>query len=242
MKNKSIPHTTALVAFTAASLVIANLASADGQGEAATDAPQTPRGSLAALQQTVVAGSHADLDWRISYPVHNFNETDTEVTVRFITCAIGNGDVIRFGTRTGRGRYEEFYNGHSEGHPSYSITPETIVSKTYLSAGQEIEFLTKYNGSRISTSNGWVSSRNPAQAQQIIELHEGDPVPAVAPVPGQRSVADILAPYSANGVMTIGANQKIILFEVYTDDLDHYTFDLQDLILLVSYEQIDVEQ
>ena len=236
MKNKSIPHTTVIAALTAAGLAFAPLASAN------EETIQTPQGSLKALQEMVVEGSHVDLDWKISYPVHNFNETDTEVTVRFITCAIGNGDIIRFGTRTDGAAYEEFYNGHSEGHPSYSITPETIVSKTFLSANHEIEFLTKYLGSRIRTSNGWVSSLNPAQRRQIIELHKGDAVPNVAPVPGQRSVADILAPYSQNGVMTIGKDQKIILFEVYTDDVRSSAFDLQDLILLVTYEQVDITE
>ena len=197
---------------------------------------EVPLGNLNALQSIVIEGSKADLEWEITYPVHNFNETDAKVKVQFITCAIGPTWRIEFGTRIDGGAYQEFYHGVSEENSNYTLTPGTVVAENSVEAGQNIEFLARHERTQIDA--GWVSSTDPTQAQQVIRLVKGDPVPNVPPVPGQRSVADILAPYSTNGVMTIGEDQQIILFEIYTDNINSVGFDIQDLVLLVSFEQL----
>ena len=209
---------------------------------AADEQEQQPIGSLEALRSQVITGETVGLQWKISYPVHNFNQTDATVRVQFITCAIGPRSTIRFGTQITGGSYEEFYNGVSEEHPDYALSPETIISENAVEAGKEIDFLARHANSRITSHGGWVSSAFDDQAAQIIEVHRGDVVPDVPPVRGQRSVAEILAPYSENGIVTIGENQRILLFEVFTDDLEHNSFDLQDLVLLVSHDQISLDE
>ena len=200
-----------------------------------------PIGSIQSLQNTVVSGEKVDLDWQISFPVHNFNETDTRVTASFITAATGANNTILFGTRVNGEDYTEFYNGVSEDHPDYTVTPGTIISETLVSAGEEIEFLARHSRTRISGNEGWVSSTNPSQRALVIELERGDAIPSVAGAGNQRSVAEILAPYSEDGVLTIGEHQKIILFEIYTTNQRSHGFDLQDVVILVSYEQISLE-
>ena len=209
---------------------------------AQSDEPQgIPIGSLDALQSVVITGAKADLEWKISYPVHNFNETDATVRAQFITCAIGTRATIRFGTQITGGSYEEFYNGVGEEHPDYTLSPEAIISENIVEAGKEIDFLARHGSSRVTSHGGWVSTAFDDQAAQIIEVHRGDVVPAVPPVRGQRSVAEILAPYSENGIVTIGENQRILLFEVFTDDLEHNSFDLQDLVILISFDQVSLD-
>lgn len=197
-----------------------------------------PQGKITPAQIKVFEGSKVDLSWKISYPPTSLPpQVDTKVTVRFITCAIGPRWRLQFGTAV-NGEYTEFYHGFSEEHPSYALTPGTVVSETFLSHTKSIEFRAKHEASRVRGQ--WISSIDPAQEQQIIKLKNGDKVPSVAPVRGQRSVADILAPYSKNGVINISDTQEILLFELYTSDTRHFGFDLQDLVLLVSYEQVDV--
>lgn len=207
---------------------------------AANQVPSIPIGSLKALQSHVVADTKAELEWQISYPVHNFNETDSQVTVKFITAAIGPRWNLQFGLNINGEGYQEFYNGVSEENPAYSLSPGIVVADVFLERDLEIEFLAKHERSQIPGQ--WVSSENPAQQQQIIKLKNGDPVPAVPPVQGQRSVADILSPYSRNGVISIGEHEKILLFELYTSDKDHFGFDIQDLILLVSHNQVALDE
>ena len=200
-----------------------------------------PIGSIKALQETVVEGQTADLDWKISYPVFNFNETDALVTASFITAATGANNTIQFGTRVNGGDYTEFYNGVSEDHANYAVSPGTIISETLVSAGEEIEFLSRHSRTQIRENGGWVSSTNTSQQDLVIELVRGDIVPDVAGAGDQRSVAEILTPYSENGVLTIGENQKIILFEIFTTNQNSRGFDIQDVVILVSYEQIAIE-
>lgn len=207
---------------------------------AANSVEKVPIGSIESLQSHVVADSKADLAWQISYPVHNFNETDSIVKVSFITAAIGPLNTFQFGLRIAGGSYQEFYHGVSEEHRDYSLEQGAVIAETSLGHGDEIEFLARHNGRNADV--GWVSSTDPSQSQQIIELQNGDPVPDVPPVPGQRSVADILEPYSSNGFITIGENQKILLFEIFTSDRNHFGFDLQDVIILVSHEQVPLDE
>ena len=197
-----------------------------------------PQGSLKALQEKVLAGSRADIEWKISYPIHNFNETDAQVTVQFITAAIGPNPTFQFGTRAEGQAYEEFYQGVSEENSRYDLAPGTVVSTNFVEAHSELEFLLRHSRSRVP--GGWVSSVNPEHEHLIVTVENGDLVPDVAPVPGQRSVADILVPYSKDGVVTIGDNQQILLFEIFTTDTSHFGFDLQDVVLLVSYEQVEI--
>jgi len=228
MKIKSIPTSLALLAL------------AGGQLTQANESFATPIGSLDALQKHVLVGDTVDLDWKISYPVHNFNETDSKVRVQFITLATGPNNTVSFGTRITGQSFREFYNGVSEEHPNYALTPGTNVSQDILEHGLTIEFLAKHSRSQVP--GAWVSSENPAHAHQIIELVHGDPIPKVTPVQGQRSVAEILAPYNENGTVSIGHNQKILLFEIFTSDVNHFGFDLQDLVLLVSHEQLALHE
>lgn len=227
MKQKTFPLTTVLACLSLAGSI------------SAKEENSQPIGKIDSLQSIVKEGTKADLNWKISYPVHKFNQTDSLVTVRFITAAVGPKWRINFGTRTNGAPYEEFYHGFTEDHPSYALSPELIVSETLVSANEEIEFLLRHEASKIP--GAWVSSLNPAHKDQVIELHKGDQVPTVAGAGDQRSVAEILAPYSENGIVTIGENQRIILFEIYTTDKNSPGFDLQDVVLLVSHEQVPLE-
>jgi len=201
-----------------------------------------PEGRISTDLTKVLGGSKVNLDWNISYPVINLTDkVDTQVTVKFITLAIGPRWTVKFGT-TIDGKYTQFYNGVSEEHSNYKLEPGAVVASTFKSHNTPIGFRARHARTQISTSGGWVDSNDPAMADQIIRLVDGDQVPSVAPVAGQRSVADILQPYSKDGYINIGNNQEIYIFELYTANKNHFGFDLQDLVLLVSYEQVDVTE
>ena len=187
-----------------------------------------PIGDIDAVERHVLPGQRANLIWRISYPVSNFNETDTRVTARFITLATGPRNTVLFGTRIGEdGPFVEFYNGVAEEHPDYDLEPGTVIAETLLSAGDEIYFELLHSKTRIEPYGGVVSTAR--ESNVVIVLNRGDDVPPVPPVRGQRSVAEILEPYSSDGVMTIGSNQQIILMELFTDCLLYTSPSPRDL-------------
>ena len=221
MKNKSLILQVSALLLACSSFASAQLLS-------------QPIGSLEALKKIVNPGEKVGLDWQISYPVFNFNETDSEVTVRFITTALGPVSKLTFGTRL-NGVYTEFYEGISEDNEAYALSPGTIVRRQFVPAGQEIEFLARHHTHNLG-GDGWVSSVADVDSNLVIVLKDGDPVPTLAP-PGQRSVAEILAPYSKNGIVDIGPNQKLICFEIFTANTNSLAYDLQDLVILVSHEQ-----
>ena len=229
MTNKFLLNSGAILCFAASSL-------------SAQEALEIPIGSIDALEGQVIPGQRANLNWRIAYPITGDPDGhDTRVTAQFITLATGTRNPVLFGTRIGEdGPFVEFYNGVAEEHPDYALEPGTVIAETLLSAGDEIFFELRHSRTRIEQYGGVVSTAR--ENNLVIVLNRGDDVPPVPPVSGQRSVAEILEPYSSDGVMTIGSNQQIILMELFTDDEDHFGYDLQDAVILVSRDRVTLEE
>ena len=215
---------------------------------AQVDIPDRPIGSISSSDSLVLTNSLVDLDWRISYPVERGEdevETDSVVTVKFITFSIGTNSTMRFGTTVNGRNYTQHYNGVSETNPNYQLDAGTVViDKLLLSKFEDIEFWARHFNPANSVrqvDNGWVGHRRPYNTNNdlmIVELNNGDDVPDLDGEVGQRSLVEILEPYSKDGKISIGENESIILFEVFTRETNHSSYDLNDLILLVSYDQV----
>ena len=229
MTNKFLLNSGAILCFAVSSL-------------SAQEALEIPIGSIDALESHVLPGQKANLDWRIAYPVTGDpSGHDTRVTAQFITLATGPRNTVLFGTRIGEdGPFVEFYNGVAEEHPDYDLEPGTVIAETLVSAGEEIFFEFLHSKTRIEPFGGVVSTAR--ESNLVITLNRGDAVPTIPPVGGQRSVAEIVEPYSSNGVMTLGSNQQIVLMELFTDDEDHNSYDLQDAVILISRDRVTLEE
>ena len=196
-----------------------------------------PLGNLDALETQVALGTRANLNWKVTYPpiVEDFTpKTDVILKVKFITTALGPVSRIDFGSIINGGAYNRFYEGISEDNQTYALDPGTTVLEQFVSAGSSIDLLAKHSRTRLS--NRWVSIAS-GRDDLVVQLKNGDPVPSISAPGGQRSVADILTIYSSNGFLNLGENEYIYLFELYTDNINRPAYDLQDMVLLVSYEQ-----
>ncbi|MGJ8632513.1 MAG: hypothetical protein ACSHX7_01215 [Luteolibacter sp.] len=205
---------------------------------------QTPIGSISALETYVATGEKATLDWQISYPLSSTNTSDTArvMTVKFITAAIGKNSQFSFWTALPGESPVLFYTGISEDNPNYALDSGTVVAETVVEAGESIELIAQHHSAEKATLRGQtVSTADSNDVDNIIKLKNGDAVPLVDGVGDQRPVSQILAPYSDNGVITIGEHEEIYLFELWTSNVGGYGFDLQDLVLLVSYSQVPLE-
>ena len=71
-------------------------------------------------------------------------------------------------------------------------------------------------------------------SDHIEVLKDGDTPPSVAGFNGQVSAEDLLAPYLANGQVSIGANQALFLFELAETNRSNPAYDLNDFVALVT--------
>ena len=206
-------------------------------------AEDVPVGKIGAAETFVGAGEKATLNWEISYPLNSGNPTETArlMTVKFITAAIGPNSTFSFWTALPGQSPILFYRGISEDNRNYALNPGVVVAQSVVEAGETIELIAQHHQAHSSLRGKTVSTADPSDAQNIIKLKNGDPVPTVDGVGNQRPVSQILGPYSENGIVTIGEFEEIYLMELWTTNRNNRGFDLQDLVLLVSYEQVPLD-
>ena len=210
-------------------------------------ADEIPVGRIDALENLIRVGNLAELDWEISYPASVSDEdldvadTDVIMKIRVITSAIGPASTIDFGVQLNGSGYQQFYNGVGESNSSYALTPGTVVAETFVSAGTTIDILARHSQTNLPGS-GWVSSSDPSQSMLVRTFRNGDSTLDLAGAGNQRSLAEILAPYSKDGIITIGKNEVIHCFELLTNRTRARAFDLQDLITLTTFEQVPLSK
>ncbi|MEM9079695.1 MAG: hypothetical protein AAGC74_03280 [Verrucomicrobiota bacterium] len=209
-------------------------------------ASDRPTGSLVAVEEFVVAGQKANLDWSIKYPAKVDPEgnptTDSTMEIRLIGAAVGYTSGITLDASL-NGEMKRFYNGYGELHPSYDITPGEIVASVDTKAGTDVEFHVyhwkdnPHYDNRITKNNGWVSTNHPDQQKQFIKLLDGDTVPDYHRNGAQSKIEELIDQYlDEDGRVSIGDNSVIITFEVYTENPNSGGFDMQDVIVLVTYK------
>lgn len=74
----------------------------------------------------------------------------------------------------------------------------------------------------------------------VMVLRDGDTVPDINPYGDQLSIGEYISDHvdAATNTVTIGNNQVIYLYELYTTDLTSAYADFQDMVVLVSLEPV----
>lgn len=87
----------------------------------------------------------------------------------------------------------------------------------------------KFYGTYRSDSKNAITLTNGDSIAQVIADFRINP-----PYDGQDSINSLLAPYHTEGILQLENNQKIILFEMGSEDFRDSWYDMQDFVILVE--------
>ncbi|QJE98630.1 hypothetical protein [Luteolibacter luteus] len=115
-----------------------------------------------------------------------------------------------------------------------SVVPSTVVLTQNVKKGDSINF-----GGRGYRDNKWLSLYNTASdTDNLVLLKNGDRVPSTVPALNGLSIESFLKPYmnTTTKKISIGDRDVIMLMELGQTDTRNSGFDLQDLVVLVTFE------
>ena len=202
-----------------------------------------PRGTLNVDRDLVLAGTRSQLDWQIQYPA----------PVTDVVDIINNGTVVpkknmRMRVRTlgvafqsgnkqlpldaywslNNGSWQRFFYGIST-----QVKPADVLVDITVKKNDKVDFA----GRGYSGSTWYPLHHTRVKDPYVIVLKNGDRAPSYAPAYDQASVDAFLKPYiDGSGRIRIGNRDLIILWEASTAAPGTTYFDMQDLVVLVTFE------
>jgi hypothetical protein len=114
------------------------------------------------------------------------------------------------------------------------VNPTTLVLDTTVKKGDIVDF-----GGRGYWDKAWLPFYNTAATSpNVVTLKNGDTIPSTIPALQLGLIEDFLKPYLAADEKTVSIGDKdlILLMELGQTSPDSSGFDLQDLVVLVTFE------
>lgn len=116
-------------------------------------------------------------------------------------------------------------------------------NENYVNGGENIDVAVPANGEValrahcVNANGNWSNTEiSNNGSQYVYVLKNGDQAPTYDPASGQQSLDAFLAGYiDANGIVTIGPNDVIYLFELRF--VGNYGIDYQDCVMLVTFDE-----
>jgi hypothetical protein len=234
---------TATVALAIACITLMPLIS-----NAQTD-PVFPSGTLSATPKVVNPGVYPVLTWNITYPETVIDVIDIEepgvitpkedlyMDIRVLGASVGTANGIWATVQgwvraDGSGNWQNFFSGKQPYVDPTKIYFTKLVRKNRVNhfGGRHYWYgwKTFYNTTSSSTNN-------------VRALVKGDSPPHYAGGYDQQDAEAFLLPYiDSDGKIDIGPMDVIYLFETTHTDTSSHGFDMQDLVLLVTFRRIAV--
>jgi len=210
---------------------------------ATVSAEDVPRGTLNVDRDLVRTGMNSQLDWNIEYPTPEITDIveivppqrivpkkTVTMKVRVLGVAFQSGSkqmpLDAYWSLNG-GSWERFFYGTGP-----EVNPGKVLVTKTIKAGQVVDF-----GAR-GWLNKWMPFHDTTKEDQYIKvLKNGDTAPSYAPAYNQGNIVSFLKPYMDDrGQVRIGDRDLIILWEAYTAKPGSRYFDMQDLVVLVTFE------
>lgn len=218
-------------------------------GQGSHGDPYLPVGTLDVSRQLVRTGVKPQLNWNIDFPdrVTDIVDLDstktvttrkrTRVEVRVIGDTFQSGPTqlpVAFWARvggSGNGWQSLFYGKSSD------VNPDTPVFDQVVEAGTEIDFAGRARtGSGSWYSVRWTLDSNPT----VTALQNGDSLPDYAPAYSRGTIEGYLSSFvSARNTVVLGPRDLIYLFELYSTNPGSSYFDMQDLVVVVTFHEAD---
>lgn len=205
---------------------------------------EIPRGTLNVDRTLVRVGTRTQLDWQIAYPAGITDvidvtttgvKTKTNLTVRVRVLGASFQQTattflpVQVVWSKNKSTWARVFDGKQT-----DVNPAKVMLETTVSKGDTINI-----GGR-GYRNGWLPLYTTAAATpNLVILKNEDRVPGTTPAFQQGMINSFLKPYlSSDGKkVKIGNLDLIILLELGQTDPRASGFDLQDLVVLVTFEE-----
>ncbi len=204
-----------------------------------------PTGKLNVDRTMVRVGTKSNLDWQIQYPSTVVTDvvtigpsgtitakTSMKMRVRTLGVAFQSGSTLLpvegSWSKNNSASYTRFFYGIGP-----SVVSTNVLIDTTVSVNDKIDF-----GARGWSGSAWFPFHDTRSADQYTTvLKNGDSAPSYAPAYDQASAKSFLAPYlDTTGKIKIGPRDLIVLWECSTAAPGTTYFDMQDLVILVTFE------
>jgi hypothetical protein len=200
----------------------------------------SPRGTLAVDRDLVRAGTKSRLNWQIELPGDIVDvtpggeilpKTDLTMRVRTLGVAFQSGrkllPIAAYWSLNGTSWNKFFYDYGP------NVDPTRALVEREVKAGDRINF-----GAR-GRNGGWYPFHSTGQEDHYVTvLRNGDSPPAYAPAYDQGDIVSFMRPYiDDSGRVRIGPRDLIVLFECSTSKPGSPYFDMQDIVLLLTFEE-----
>ena len=216
------------------------------------ETPTIPVGTLSAFPTIVQTGTKPQLTWDITLPegVDDIIEISGNGIIVPKRCLIMDirvlGAPIKRPVYNDQGEVEDWswvlteaqFNYHAQGFNRIFfdtheyINPNEIVYSQAVAKDTILTFGGRY-AENEGTWSEWLSSTN---SGRVVALMDGDTPPTNTPFSSQAGLEPFMLPYlDDNGNINLGAREAIVLMELTHSDPEESGYDLQDLVLLVSF-------
>lgn len=208
-------------------------------------ANEIPRGTLNVDRSLVQVGSRSQLNWKIEYPT-----VVTDVIEIVTPNIIKPKENLKMRVRVLGASFQETVTSYlpvevmwSKNNSSWSrvyygtqkqVNPSTVVLDANVKKGDTINF-----GGRGYRDGAWLPLYNTSQTtKNLVMLKNGDKVPSTTPAFQQGLIESFLTPYLGSDKKTVKIGQRdlILLLELGQTNPAVSGFDLQDLVVLVTFE------
>jgi len=206
-------------------------------------ASDIPTGSLTVDRTLLRVGARSQLGWQITYPgkvtdIVDITSTGTIVPkgslrmkVRTLGIAFQSGSTLlpcEASWSKNGSTFTRFFYGTGP-----TVVPTSVLVDTTVSANDKINF-----GGRGWSGWSWFPFHSTSNSDQyVIVLKNGDSAPTYAPAYNQASAKSFLSPYiDGSGKIKIGPQDLIALWECSTAAPGTTYFDMQDIVILVTFE------
>ena len=206
--------------------------------------PNRPIGTIDVDNVYVRTGTKPLVSWEITYPPgvrdlvvplptgRVITTEETRVKMRVAGVAFQSGSThlpVEFSAKVGGGWQELFFGTGAEVRPSEYVFDQVVPAGTTLD----------FRGQAQRENGGFYDPRwTDGVDLGVTGLFDGDTPPYYAPAYEQGNIESFLSSYiSEENTIQIGPRDMIYLFELASHDPSEWWFDMQDLVVVVTYEQ-----
>jgi hypothetical protein len=204
-----------------------------------------PRGTLTVDSSLVRVGARSQLNWNIDYPsaIKDVVEivppyiikpkTPLKMRVRVLGASFQQSATVFLPVEVMWSKNNSSWSRLFYGRQT-DVNPSKVLLETNVKGGDILNF-----GGRGYRDKSWLPLYNTsATTRNLVMLKNGDQVPATTPAFQQGLIESFLKPYlsSDKKSVKIGSRDLILLLELGQTDPRVSGFDLQDLVMLVTFE------
>jgi len=212
-------------------------------GTAFAQQDNVPSGKLTVDKSLVRVGTRSQLDWSIQYPnkvtdLVSVTDSGTIIPKKKMTMKVRTlGVAFQSGSKLlplegqwakNNGSFSRFFYGTGP-----QVDPTKILVTETVKLNDRIDF-----AGRGWSGSSWYPLHDTRKADRyVVVLKNGDRAPDYAPAYNQSTVKGFLSSYiDGMGRIKIGPRDLIILWEASTAAPGTTYFDMQDLVVLVTFE------